>query len=177
MASKQVLDSWKTAIERTQTDTQTHTNAHLIKLCSFFTMAGRNTGHDVLHSVEWASTAINSPERTQIWRTGGGDWWDHTYPYVCVCVSVHTQPHTKKACSWGNGVGVRLTSCTLTDIHADRTAGRKQSGEREQAEHTAATERRVWGDIDGTIRWQKLGRDLVLQLLAVMQMMMTREQK
>lgn len=31
-------------------------------------------------------TAINNPERNQIWRTGGGNWWDHTYPYACTCM-------------------------------------------------------------------------------------------
>ncbi len=118
-------------------------------MCSFFTKAGRDTGHDVSHSVEWASTAIYSPEKNQIWRAGGGNWWDHTCPCVCASVCekayVHMHTHTK-AWSWGNGV--RLTSCRLWDRQADRTAGWQQNREWEQTEHTTTTERRVWSDIE-----------------------------
>ena len=71
-----------------------------------FHKGSRSTGHDVSPSVEWTSTAINSSERNQIWWTGGGNWWDHTYPYVCVSVHTrahartHTHTHTHKGLGW-----------------------------------------------------------------------------
>lgn len=53
-------------------------------------------------------TAINSSERNQIWRTGGGNWCDHTYPYgggarahKCVAsVCVGTERHTIGSDLW-----------------------------------------------------------------------------
>lgn len=155
-------------------------------MCSFFTKAGSYTGHDVSHSVEWASTAIYSSERNQIWRTGGGNWWDHTYPFVwvCVCVSVHTHAHAHK----------RLESEEMESDwhHADFETGKlttQQEGSRTESGNRLNTPLRLRGGCEVTARWKNRGGancgddeedddnmvELV-QLLVVMWMMTTREQ-
>lgn len=87
---------WKKKLQRG------HRHSHLINpCCPFSPKARRSTGHDSMHTVEWAATAINNSEKNQIWRTGGENWWDHTYPYVsvstraCVCACVNMQPHKR----------------------------------------------------------------------------------
>lgn len=57
-------------------------------------------GHDVLQSGV-GPTAINNPERNQIWRTGvGTDEITHTHTYVCVCVYVHTKGSDPRKWRW-----------------------------------------------------------------------------
>lgn len=124
-----------------------HRHSHLINpCCPFSSKAGRSTGHDAMHTVEWAATAINNSEKNQIWRTGGGNWWDHTYPYVSVstrarvCACKHAA--AQKAWIRGNGDGVRLTSCRLADRWADKTTEKQQNTDQDQTESITATESR-----------------------------------
>lgn len=92
-------------------------------MCFCVTTVCRNTGHDVLHCVEWASASINSTERNQIWRTGGGSWWDHTYPYVCThrtCAQTHTKD-----------LNLRRGRCSQTDIMQTRRQTSRRNSRKE----------------------------------------------
>lgn len=114
-SSAKVLQQSPHKLHQELTPTPTHTNTHLRFLSSatrsFSTKAGRNTGHDVSHSVEWATTAINSWSGIRVWRTGGGNWWDHTSSYgVCVHVCAWAyiayncaRAHTQEAEIWEKG--------------------------------------------------------------------------
>lgn len=97
-----------------------------------------------MHMVEWATTAINNSEKNPIWRTGGGNWWDHTYPYVSVSVCVRVCKHAAAQKAWirGNGDGVRLTSCRLADRWADKTMEKQQNTDQDQTESITVTESR-----------------------------------
>lgn len=62
ISKRLATDTWRTAPRVQHRQTHTHTPLQFLSSAtrSFSTKAGRNSGHDVSHSVEWASAAINS---------------------------------------------------------------------------------------------------------------------
>lgn len=128
-------------------------------LCSPFSQRQAWSQVMTSYSLEWASIAINSPERNQIWRTGGGNWWDHTYPYMCgcgcgcVCEHIHMHPHQR--------LGSVKTGMESDWHHAD-----SQTDELKEMQEGSRTERgnrpNTWLKLrracEVTWRWQPSGK-------------------
>lgn len=114
-------------------------------------------------------TAINNPERNQIWRSGGGNWWDHTYPYACACMCVSQWT----TCRRTKGSDPRKWRWKQSDImQTSRQTRRQNSGEvsRSRSRLSEGCELRLrrlsWGgsgeELVVTVRW-KMASSRVLE--------------